>query len=78
MRVRSQQMSVEKDVLENHGAKLAPVFTCTKNAAKRIFQELVDGKAELKTLIEYTLLNFAVLGKEKKVTVMTFFHRELP
>ena len=30
MRVRNQQVSVEKDVLTNHGAKLAPVFTCTK------------------------------------------------
>ena len=71
-------MSVEKDALANHGAKLAPVFTGTKNVAKRIFLELVGGKAELKTVIEYTLLNFAVLGKEKKVTVMTFFHGEFP
>ena len=78
MRVRNQQMSVEKDVLTNRGAKLAPVFTCTKIAAKQIFLELVDGKAELKTVIEYTLLNFAVLGEEKKVTVMTFCQRELP
>ena len=71
-------MSVEKDALANHGAKLASVFTGTKNVAKRIFLELVGGKAELKTVIEYTLLNFAVLGKEKKVTVMTFFHGDLP
>ena len=34
MRVRNQQMSVEKDVLANHGAKLAPVFTCTKKCGQ--------------------------------------------
>ena len=43
-----------------------PVFTGTKNVAKQIFLELGGGKAELKTVIEYTLLNFAILGKEKK------------
>ena len=68
MRVRKQQMSVRKDVLANHGAKLAPVFTGTKHVAKRIFLELVGGKAELKTVIEYTLLNFAVLVKRKRLT----------